>query len=235
MIKVFTGNVYGIQEEACDRDSLLLFFLDGHREEYIAVYRGENLIKILSYEDILYTREVPEIVLELNEDVFAEARKIFFHYENRLNRAVAVCNEKGEIECILHYCQNRTSFVYPVDEFKEYSLENELDLALLERADSFVIETFEEYTNAIIQVILKYFPQKKVICKDENLKLFFEETSFLIVDLKEEGDFGDAGVMYISSKLEKDYCAEQRFTMRYNSLDVMTSIFWRRKRVCFGE
>lgn len=78
MIKVFTGDVYAVQESEYDRDMLLDSFLNGHRAEYILLYSGEKLQKTLSYEDVLFCRNVPERVLALGKDVFGKARELFF-------------------------------------------------------------------------------------------------------------------------------------------------------------
>lgn len=112
MIRVYNGDAYGVQEEEYDRNQSLQFFLNGHKNEYILIYRGDRLLKVLSYYDVLYRREVPEKVLYLNRDLFQEARELFFSYEkadDRWNRAVAVCSGPddagcpGDVECILYY------------------------------------------------------------------------------------------------------------------------------------
>ncbi len=92
MIKVYNGDAYAVQEEEYDRNRSLQFFLGGHKDEYILIYRGDRPIKVLSYYDVLYNREVPEKVLYLNPDIFAEARELFFSFKNpedRWNRAVS--------------------------------------------------------------------------------------------------------------------------------------------------
>ena len=143
MIRVYNGDAYGVQEEEYDRNQSLQFFLNGHKNEYILIYRGDRLLKVLSYYDVLYRREVPEKVLYLNCDLFQEARELFFSYEkadDRWNRAVAVCSNPddngnlGDVECILYYQQNLTSFNYIISEFEEYSFDHNLDLELLSRA-----------------------------------------------------------------------------------------------------
>ena len=102
MIKVYNGDAYGVQEEDYDRSRSLQFFLNGHKNEYILIYRGDRLLKVLSYYDVLYSREVPEKVLYLSTDVFSEARELFFSYKNaddRWNRAVAVCSGPDDTGC----------------------------------------------------------------------------------------------------------------------------------------
>ena len=99
MIKVYNGDAYAVQEDEYDRSTSLQFFLSGHKNEYILIYRGDQLLKVLSYYDVLYCREVPERVLNLNQNVFEEARKLFISYPNmsdRWNRAVAVCSNPDD-------------------------------------------------------------------------------------------------------------------------------------------
>lgn len=181
MIRVYNGDAYGVQEEEYDRNQSLQFFLNGHKNEYILIYRGDRLLKVLSYYDVLYRREVPEKVLYLNRDLFQEARELFFSYEkadDRWNRAVAVCSGPddagcpGDVECILYYQQNLTSFIYPASEFEDYTFDEGLDLELLSRADTYIFEEFEEYTAFICDVLERKFPEKKKIFLDENADVF---------------------------------------------------------------
>ena len=57
MIKVYNGDAYGIQEDDYDRNRSLQFFLNGHKNEYILIYRGDRLLKVLSYYDAGSPRE----------------------------------------------------------------------------------------------------------------------------------------------------------------------------------
>lgn len=230
MIKVFTGNVYAIQESEYDRDMLLEFFLNGHREEYILIYRKDRLLKALSYYDVLFQRDVPEVVLYLGKNVFAEARAIFFSYQNRderWNRAAAVCSAQGEVECILYYQQNRTNYNYAISEFETYEYDEGLDFELLSRADAYVFEEYEEYTAFIYEVLNRKFPQKKKIFLDEQAKVFGIES-------KEELCCNESNVVRIHSKCEKNFFAERYQKAVYSSLDIMTSLFWR-KQVSYGS
>ena len=123
MIRVYNGDACAVQESEYDWRTALRFFLNGHRDEYILIYRDDKPIKTLSYRDICYNREVPEKIIYLDQDVFAEARKYFFTYreqEERWMRAVAVCNRQEEVECILYYQHNPITTGHPVSEFEEY-------------------------------------------------------------------------------------------------------------------
>ena len=230
MIKVFTGDVYTIQESEYDRDMLLEFFLNGHREEYLLLYSGDKLLKTLSYQDVLFQRDVPERVLSLGKDVFAEAREIFFSYESRKerrNRAVAVCSEQGEPICILYYQQNRTNYNYIISEFKAFEYDEGLDFELLSRADTFVFEEYEEYTAFIYEALNRKFPWKKKVFLDENAELFGIELNGVLPE-------NETNVVRIHSKCEKNFFAQRDQTAVYSSLELMTSLFWK-KQIFYGD
>ncbi len=230
MIKVFTGNVYAIQESEYDRGMLLEFFLNGHREEYILLYRGDRLLKALSYYDVLFQREVPEGTLHFGMDIFAKAREIFFSYKNReerWNRAVAVCGTQGEVECILYYLQNRTNYNYAISEFEIYEYDEGLDFELLSRADAYVFEEYEEYTAFIYEVLNRKFPNKKKVFLDEKAKVFGIEP--------EDGLSGtESQVVRIHSRCEKNFFGERYQKAVYSSLDIMTALYWK-KQSCYGS
>lgn len=249
MIRVYNGDAYAVQEEAYDRSRSLQFFLNGHKDEYILIYRGDRPVKVLSYYDVLYNREVPEKVLHLNSEVFAEARELFFSFpnpEDRWNRAVMVCSPQGgesgledesgleevsgqeEVECILYYQQNSTSLNYVVSEFEEYAFDEELDLELLSRAEAYIFEEYEEYTAFICDVLERKFPEKKKLFLDENAAIFSRFVP------QNRGD-DMSGAIRVTSEREKDFFGRRFQKDIYSSMDVMTSLFWRRKEISFGE
>ncbi|KAI4441712.1 hypothetical protein FMM80_08190 [Schaedlerella arabinosiphila] len=268
MIRVYNGDAYGVQEEEYDRNQSLQFFLNGHKNEYILIYRGDRLLKVLSYYDVLYRREVPEKVLYLNRDLFQEARELFFSYEkadDRWNRAVAVCSGPddagcpGDVECILYYQQNLTSFIYQASEFEDYTFDEGLDLELLSRADTYIFEEFEEYTAFICDVLERKFPEKKKIFLDENADVFScfhfhycigsRDTLFQNMDdvlhdspdgkshqmMDGQGKGPGQNAVYITSEREKDFFGRRFQKNIYSSLDIMTALFWQKKETGFGD
>ena len=62
MIRVFNGDALAIQENDYDWRTALHYFLDGHHNDYVLVYRDDKPIKALSYHDVCYNRDVPEKV-----------------------------------------------------------------------------------------------------------------------------------------------------------------------------
>ncbi len=238
MIKVYNGDAYAVQEEEYDRNQSLRFFMDGHRDEYIMLYRGDELIKVLSYYDVLYHRDVPEKVLYMGQDVFSEARKLFFFYEkeeDRWNRAVAVCSKPNEPECILYYQENLTSLNYPVSDFADYAFQEDLDFELLSRADAYVFEEYEEYTSFICEVLERRFPEKKKFFLDENAGLFSDLPFHCQVVTEEELPGDEQNMVRITSEREKDFCGRRFQKNIYSSLDIMTSLFWLQNEQAYGE
>ena len=226
MIKVYNGDAYAVQADEYDRNTCLQFFLSGHKDEYILIYRGGRPVKVLSYYDVLYRREVPEKVLHMSTEVFAEARRLFFSYptaDERWNRAVAVCGAPdnngnlGDVECILYYQQNLTNFNYTVSEFEDYAYNDALDLELLTRADIYVFEEYEEYTAFICNVLEREFPQQEKIFLDENADVFSAlgyryriDPKYGLQDDTESMMYPERGnvkkrVVYITSEREKDF------------------------------
>lgn len=237
MIKVYNGDAYAVQEDEYDRNRSLLFFLDGHTEEYIMIYRGDRPIKVLSYHDVLYNREIPEKVLYMAPDIFSQAREIVFSCEksDRWNRAFAVCNTEGEAECILYYQENLTSFNYQVSEFEDYGYKEDLDFDVLSRANTYVFEEYDEYTAFICEVLERKFPEKEKIFLDENARLFsgrhFHYRTVPDMVLTE----GCPDTILITSEREKDFCGRRFQKNIYSSLDIMTALFWRQKEMSCGE
>ena len=83
MIRVFNGDAYAFEESEYDWRKALHFFLDGHHNDYVLIYRDGRPIKALSYHDVCYNRDVPEKILYLDQDIFAEARKYFFVFRQQ--------------------------------------------------------------------------------------------------------------------------------------------------------
>lgn len=229
MIKVFNGDAFGIQEEEYDRNTLLQFFLDGRREDFILVYRGEKLLKALSYYDILFNREVPEKVLYMNPDVFIQARDLIYAYgreEDRWRRALAVCDDNGEVLCLLYYLENCTSTVCPVSDFKRYGCEGRTDLTLLSQAETWVFEELEEYTYFLCHALEHFFPEKKKRFLDENALLFPETSRFYETAPADLTIVPQGNTLRVNSDLNKEFSGIAPPAGIFSSLDVMTSLFW---------
>ncbi len=250
MIRVYNGDACAVQESEYDWRTALRFFLNGHRDEYILIYRDDKPIKTLSYRDICYNREVPEKIIYLDQDVFAEARKYFFTYreqEERWMRAVAVCNRQEEVECILYYQHNPITTGHPVSEFEEYEYDEELDFEFLSRADTYIFEEYEEYAAFIYDALERRFPEKEKYFLDENAQIFLGSESCC----QGNGDFyvlpgksfrlngidvaGSKRIAYIDSSREQHFMSRAPQTGVYSSLGIMTSLFWRQKECSYGD
>ena len=227
MIRVFNGDALAIQENDYNWRTALHYFLDGHHNDYVLIYRDDKPIKALSYHDVCYNRDVPEKVIYLDQDVFAEARKYFFTYETqeeRWKRAVTVCNRAGEAECILYYQHNPIRIDYPVSEFQEYAFDESLDFDWLARGDLYIFEEYEEYTAFIYDVLERRFPEKRKYFLDENAQIFLGSDGICCV-MPDSNSHLDHMVR-VTSKRERESISEDPQPGIYSSLEIMTSLFW---------
>lgn len=230
MIRVFNGDAYAFEESEYDWRKALHFFLDGHHNDYVLIYRDGKPIKALSYHDVCYNRDVPEKILYLDQDIFAEARKYFFVFrqqEERWKRGIAVCNRQDEVECILYYQHNPITTGYPVSEFEEYDYDEELDFEFLSRADVCIFEEYEEYTAFIYKVLEQRFPDKKKYFLDENAQIFLKENTPCQTTA--------GNILYIDSSRKEHLMTRAPQTGICCSLGVMTSLFWRKCERSYGQ
>ena len=240
MIRVFNGDALAIQEDEYDWRTALHYFLDGHKDDYVLIYRGDMPIKTLAYRDVCYNRDVPEKIIYLDQDVFAEARKYFFAYreqEERWQRAVAVCNRQDEVECILYYQHNPISTAHPVSEFEDYAYDEDLDFEFLSRPDTYIFEEYEEYSAFIYEALERRFPEKRKYFLDENAHIFLDPMKGgEVEDERTPGSFAAAGGMIVRVDGSRDQHFMERApqTGIFSSLGIMTSLFWKKER-SFGE
>lgn len=113
-----------------------------------------------------------------------------------------------------------------------------LDYSLLENIDVFVFERVEEYTKALADLILCRFPDKKVTFLDENATLFWHKSRvFYVADERLVVEDNQGTKMYIYSDVgeDKESGSVGEYSLIYNSLQVMQSLCWCRKRVSLGE
>lgn len=238
MIRVFNGDALAFQEDEYDWRTALHYFLDGHQNDYVLIYRGEKPIKTLSYHDVCYNRDVPERILYQDQDIFAEARKYFFSYEkqeDRWKRAIAVCNRQDEVQCILYYQHNPIRTDFPVSEFEEFSYEETLDFELLSRADIYIIEEYDEYTAFIYDVLQRKFPEKQAYFLDENAQIFLEPDNITDTSSGTGTLLNYDNIVRITSKRERNPLYQKPETGIYSSLEIMTSLFWKREEHSYGE
>lgn len=113
-----------------------------------------------------------------------------------------------------------------------------LDYSLLENVDAFIIERVEEYTKALVDLILYRFPDKKIVLLDEGASLFWEESRVCCADKEQltlEHNQGLRMYIYSDTGDVKDLGSSGEYSLVYSSLQVMQSLCWCRKRVFLGE
>lgn len=240
MIEIFDGDVWNLQYNEYDILQIGKFFLDNHMMDKVVIWKDKTPVKVITSIDIANQRIVREETLVHNETVFVQAREIFRAYgADREGRCLPVVNEHGELEYILIYSYNRDysldkwDYVREFDDFDIYS--DEIDLELLNRADTYIIENFNEYTDAIIKVIKKYEKDKRIIVTDNKVTYFRNDVEHYSHLDEIYNRLSDGRTMFITGNCkerQRDLGAKRRqltkyITMEYNYLEVMTSLFWK--------
>lgn len=240
MIEILDNDVWNVPYSEYDVRQVGKFFLDGHISDKVVIWRDGKPIKVITSIDIADQRTVREDALMHNADVFAQARQKFLTYgENREGRCLPVINRDGELEYVLTFHYNRNFALDKWDyvrEFEDYDIESEeIDLDLLKRADAYVIENFNEYTDAIIKIIRKFWSYKRIIVTDNKVNYFRNDIEFYNSPDGIYHNLPNGRVMFITgncNERQRELGSRKRqitkyITMEYNHLEVMTSLFWR--------
>lgn len=204
-----------------------------------------NWQEIQSYKNIAYMNSgigsIP--TLTINADMFVKARKLFSEgailisvKDNAGSDAFYLKHQKDLIE-------NNEGHCIEVDinyDGAELDKEENLDVTLLEKADSYIFYELEEYTYEIAKFISLRYPKKKVYFFDSYVKYFLEEEwGNKISYIDSEAEFYDmptGNCLYITSDwrnhndIVPDYVSHI-----YNSINVMSSLCWARKLSNLGS
>lgn len=183
-----------------------------------------------------------EIKLIHNKEVFNAARKIFYENSNQREKMLPVSNKVGEVIYYLKWEANQVDPVHYVEDFWEYDInDSHLDYELLDRGEVYFFLTFEEYTYQIACIVLAKYPEKDIFFLDNKAKLFFDETTHLHIISSIADIYNNykkcisQTILTIDSKKEFLDNPMRFIIKRYRSLSVMTSLFWKRNVVSFGE
>lgn len=154
--------------------------------------------------------------------------------------------ENDALLMVLHYEKNyiRTDFGRRlVSQLLEIEACNprieDLDFTFLQRFDGFIFAEFDEYTFLIAELVHRYIPSARLffVGEDDLWKCFFttEEVSVLY-DLKDYQVTGCKHVCFIDSNenLQPKYQPGTK-CLRYNSVNVVMSVFWASKVEYMGE
>lgn len=277
MITILEEQVYGLEENEFNKEELLRFSATFERPELLSflVKRQGKIAGVYSVYDFLENREYIPVVIQKSENgyravgtnlqkpigdnslydnVFFLANQLFTDNNAWENRELAVIDEKGQCQCILRYEANRIfgekkeGTVY--DSFQDIYRDDLLyDFTLLERFQTFVFYEYHEYTDYLVRVIRKQFPDKVIICLDSHMEMFYPEVCKESIDVNGNGRvfclecesklseyMGQLGnVMFVSSDYENEYGTVKRYlTGVYSSLNVMKSLLWCGRSIQLG-
>ncbi len=182
--------------------------------------------------------------------VFLEARDYCAENNVPYGMCFPVLNGVGECVYLLYYNEDRIySTVFPKGRIKtmpDYALEDngeKYDYSLVENADVYIFSELEEYTYAIILLLAEAYPQKTILVLDKKISYFPE-----LADCAVYAEPEHPGFESIYRKVYKKHCLWVTSDMInydgfpwgylieiYNSINVLYSMAWCRKRVHLGE
>lgn len=143
-----------------------------------ALRRRGRIIKVLSYNDILLKRQIPENVIVDSEHNISNIIQYFKRYQCYYEgECAAILDHAGNIQYVMEYHSNRTLFEWDKSRvfYNFYDYETlSPDLSILENADVYIINSFNEYTFHILGLLIKYYPKKKKIISNGELGRAFE-------------------------------------------------------------
>ena len=122
---------------------------------------------------------MPEnIFLDSNQNlanIIGYFKKYQCYYERE---CVAISDYTGNIQYIMEYRSNRALFRFDKNKiyYNFYDYETLTpDLTILEAADIYIIDGMNEYTWHIVNLIVRYYPRKKIFVTHGELTRGFEE------------------------------------------------------------
>lgn len=211
---------------------------------------ANRLLGIFCYRDVLFRNKLCDKQFLHSRKVFSEARE----YMNRLiaedggrsrdskaadmdGQCFPVCDDDGQLLYVLEYMYagkfqpmiRRFSWL----EYEEYEIGNRhlLDLELLDRADWYIFEEFNEYTYAISEVIRRHLTGREVFFRDKKA-LYFYTQGEVYVDGKLSGnwvdvmmDGGQKRVMWIQGDF-REIALEDLFLNSFPYLNLFDSVFY---------
>lgn len=154
-------------------------------------------------------------------------------------------NGIGDCVYLLHYtedriCSNTRPFGSAVMPFRynpEIDIKN-LDYSLVENFDLYIFSELEEYTYVIARLLREKYPLRKIYFLDDKISYFPELSDKVeyIESVIEDEEIGKKRCLWINSE-ERNYegFPPENFMNIYNSINVISSMFWCGIRECFGE
>lgn len=241
MITIHNNEILKIVEGSCPSETLKTFIQD-YPTVSVGTYRDGKIIRLMTQPDILQDKPVISCALRHNENVFDEARNLFYSFPENIYSCIPVIDDSGAYIYYLSNELNQVSEQDYVSNFEKYNIrDSHIDYELVSRGEVFIFLTFEEYSYQIARIISEKFPDKYIFFLDSKANLFFTETPNLHI----LGSINDFYIQYknllhksiflIHAGKNFSHDFTRFITKTYSSLEVMTSLFWACDIVSYGE
>lgn len=243
MLKMYSGDVFQLEISDSHEFSMNISYIleqDSYEDKMFLLYRSGFLVGAASL-NMLLQGDVTLQVFKLEDDFFEKVRDYCVKNKVAYGSAFPLINDFGECEEILLYEQNiildgpsdkNPKFYESYNDYDFDKIEN-LDFSLFIDVDSIIFMELEEYTYAIAKLLLKVFPEKRLICLDERMSKFLSNVEYFealeeCLDLKNR-------IIIFSDKWNDLGKFSDCITNVYNSINVMYSLTWIENRESFGK
>lgn len=252
MLKIYEGEVFIIELEEFKKNiKQTLDNITKNPDYSKMVFLLKKAGKIIAATNLKnFLENKIEIKTFLNrKGVFIEARDYCLENQVPYDTFFPVINEMGECLYLLYYEENKIytqyrpgGHVFPP---LEYNLKEEekMDYSLVKCADVYIISQLEEYTYAIVLLLLKKYPEKTIIMLDKSVVYFPELIDCVMYIEPAKIDFKDMrrkfyskhSMWIISEGVNYNDFPYGCFINIYNSINVLYSMVWCSKKESFGE
>lgn len=242
MLRIYDGEVFTIELTNCNT-KLILEHIQSNPDFYKMVFLFTKYGKVVgssSLKDFVNNTVILKTFL-LESNFFLEAQDFCVKNNVEYGAYFPVVDVEGECVWLLYYTENHfLCNVFPqgspwCNQFKEYDFGDDiehLDFTLLDMVETYVFFELEEYTYAIVSVIIKKYPKKKIIFLDEKAKKIWNRE----IEYKTIKECAGRDCLYITSD-NKNYegVVPEYITNIYSSINVMYSLSWMPKKEHLGE
>lgn len=242
MFKVYSGKVYNVQKDDMQFNDLIDFFRAGDGMALLTrliVMNNDKIEGAVSVEDILAKRKASGVTLLHNENVFEDARIALNKIDNPENKAIKfpVLDSEGRVLYILEYLNNgaydKGNYYFgkqksSMSNYHNYDTNSEIiDLHFLEKSDIYIFDEYNEYSDALVKVIRRYYPKKKCFFLDSQAAFFLGDN---MVQSKEYISLymhnnPTTNALYINGDI-KNISIDGMFANTFGLLDLFDAVFW---------
>ena len=241
MITIHTNEILKIVEGSYHIETLKTL-MQNYPNISIGIYRNGRIIQLMTKQDILQDKPVLSCTLRHNENIFDQARELFYSFPENVYSCIPVIDASGAFIYYLSNELNQVSEQDYVSNFEQYDIKDpHIDYELVSRGDVFLFSKFEEYSYQIARIILDKFPDKYVFFLDPTADMFFTDSPHLHI-LNSIHDFYlqyknllHKSIFLVHSEKNFSHDYTRFVTKTYSSLEIMTSLFWACDIVSYGE